>query len=136
MKKGLRALWSRKAFIGRAWRLSLKMTMRLCKCAITHKIMCVAVACWGIMDIALERSELSELELLQTASYTMITGAMRTTPAKVPEMILDLSTRGMAVECAALMAAYLLPRPDLIGHNRIWAKADKVDCKFSIIKTT
>ncbi len=68
----------------------------------------------------------------------MITGAMRTTPTKVLKMLLDLLTFGMAVESAALMAAYRLPRPDPrnlgIGHNRIWAKADKLCTKFSMIK--
>ncbi len=67
----------------------------------------------------------------------MITGAMRTTPTKVLAMFLDLPTLGTAVESAALMAAYHLPGPDLrnlgIGHNRIRAKADKVDSKFSMM---
>ncbi len=44
----------------------------------------------------------------------------------------------MAVESAALMATYRSPRPnpkDLgIGHNWIWAKADKMDNNFSVIK--
>ncbi len=64
--------------------------------------------------------------------------AMRTIPTKVLEMLLDLQTLGMAVESAALMATYCLQRPDLrnqvIGHNRIGAKADKVDSKFRMIK--
>ncbi len=64
--------------------------------------------------------------------------ATRTTPTKVLEMLLDLPTLGTVVESAALMAAYRLPRPDprniKIGHNRIWAKADKVDSEFSMIK--
>ncbi len=68
----------------------------------------------------------------------MITGAMRTTPTKVLEMFLDLPTLGTAVESAALMAAYRLPRPNPknlgIGHNRIWVKTDKMDNKFSMIK--
>ncbi len=42
------------------------------------------------------------------------------------------------MESAALIAAYPLPRSDLrnrgIGHNQIWAKADKVDSKFRMIK--
>ncbi len=85
------------------------------------------------MDIALTRSE---LERLQRAACTMITGVMRTIPTKVLEMLLDLLTFEMAVESAALMT-YHLPMPDLrnrgIGHNRIWAKADEVDGKFSLI---
>ncbi len=87
------------------------------------------------MDIALTRSE---LERLRRATCIMITEAMRTTPTKVLEMFLDLSTLGMVVESAALMAAYRLPRPNLnnlgIGHNWIWVKADKMDNKFSTIK--
>ncbi len=87
------------------------------------------------MDIALARSE---LERLQKAACIMITGPMRTTPTKVLEMFLDLPTLGMAAESAVLMAAYCLPKPDLknleIGHNRITAKADKMDNKFSMIK--
>ncbi len=63
---------------------------------------------------------------------------MRTTPTKVLEMLLDLITFGTAVEFAALMAAYHLPRRDSrnlrIGHSRIWTKADKLDSKFSMIK--
>ncbi len=57
----------------------------------------------------------SELERLQRAAYIMITGAMRTTPTKVLEMLLDRPTLGMAVEFAALMAANDLGT----GHNRI-----------------
>ncbi len=53
-------------------------------------------------------------------------------------MFLDLPTFGTTVESAALMAAYHLPRSDLrnlvIGHNRTWAKVDKMDSKFSMIK--
>ncbi len=80
----------------------------------------------------------SELERLQRAACIMITGAMRTTPAKVLEMFLDLPTLRTAVESAALMAAYHLPRPDPknlgIRYNRIYAKDDKIDNKFSMIK--
>ncbi len=68
----------------------------------------------------------------------MMTGAMRTTPTKMLEIFLDLPTLGMAVESAAQMAAYSLLRPNPknleIWHNQIWAKADKMDNKFSIIK--
>ncbi len=68
----------------------------------------------------------------------MITGAMRTTPAKVSEMLLDLPTFGMVVESAAQMTADRIPRPDPRnlgrGHNWIWAQVDKVDRKFSKIK--
>ncbi len=84
------------------------------------------------MDIALTRSK---LEHLQRAACTV---AMRTTPIKMLEILLDLPTLRTVVESAALMAAYHLLRPDLrnlrIGHNRIWAKADKVDTKFNMIK--
>ncbi len=87
------------------------------------------------MDIALAKSELKRL---QRAACTMITGAMRSTPTKVLEMLLDLPTLGTVVEFATLMAACHLPRSDLrnlgIGHNRIWAKADKLDSKFSMVK--
>ncbi len=80
----------------------------------------------------------SELERLQRAACTMITGEMRTTLTKVLEMLLDLPILGTGVESVALMAAYCLPRPDLrnlgIGHNQIWAKVDKVDSKFGTIK--
>ncbi len=51
---------------------------------------------------------------------------------------MDLPTLEMAVESAALMAAYRLPRPNPknlgVGHNRIWVKADKMNNKFSMIK--
>ncbi len=44
----------------------------------------------------------------------------------------------MAVEFKALMAAHHVSRLDPrnlgIGHNRIWAEADKEDNKFSMIK--
>ncbi len=90
-----------------------------------------------IMDIALVWSK---LERLQRTACIMITEAMRTTPTKVLEMLLDLPTLKMApaVESTALTASYRLPRPDLrnlgIGHNWICAKADKVNSKFSTIK--
>ncbi len=64
----------------------------------------------------------------------MITGAMRTTSTKVLEMFFHLPTLGTTME----LAAYHLPRSDPrnlgTGHNRIWAKVDKVDSKFSMIK--
>ncbi len=131
VKKRLRVLLSCNAFIGRAWGLSPKMKRWLYKRMIIPKITYAVVVWWYIMDIALARSE---LERLQTATCSMITGAMRTTPTKVLEMLLDLPTLTTAVESAAQMAAYHLPRQDLwnlgIGHNQIWAKADKVDSKF------
>ncbi len=87
------------------------------------------------MDIALTKSE---LEGLQKAACIMITGAMRTIPTKVLEMFLDLPTLGGAVESAALMTEYRLPRPNSknlgIGHNQSWKNADKMDNKFSTIK--
>ncbi len=65
-------------------------------------------------------------------------GAMRTTPTKVLEVLLDLPILRMAVESEAPMAICRLPRPNPrnleIGHNRIWAEADKVDSKFSMTK--
>ncbi len=79
------------------------------------------------MDVALVKYE---LERLQRAAYIMITGAMRQTSTNVFEMILHLPSLGMAVEAAALMAAYRLPRPNPknleIGDNRTWAKVDEV----------
>ncbi len=99
------------------------------------KITYATVTWWDRMDIALARSL---PERLQRAVCVMITGAMRTTSTKVLEMFLDLLTLGMAVELAALMVAYRLPEPNPknleIVYNRIWAKADKVDSKFSMIK--
>ncbi len=80
----------------------------------------------------------SEMEHLQKAACIMITRAMKTTPTKVLEMFMDLPTLGTVVESAALMAAYRLLRPNPknlgIGHNWIWAKADKMDNEFSMIK--
>ncbi len=98
---GLRALWSCSAFIGRAWGLSPKMALWLYKRVIIPKIIYAAVAWWYRMDIALVRSK---LERLQRAACIMIAGAMRTTPTKVLRMFLDLSTLGMAMTSAALMA--------------------------------
>ncbi len=67
----------------------------------------------------------------------MNTGVMRATPTKVLEMLLDLSTLGTVVDSAALKATYHLPWTDPrnlgIGHNWIWAKADKVNSKFCVI---
>ncbi len=87
------------------------------------------------MDIALARSE---LERLHRAACIMITGAIRTTPIKKLEMLLDPPILGMAMESAALMAAYCLRRPDTrslgIEHNRIQAKTYKVNSKFNKIK--
>ncbi len=126
VKKELRALWSCNAYIGRTWGLSPKMALWLYQRVIILKITYAAVAWWDGMGIALTRSE---LERLQRAACNMITGAMRTTPTKVLEMFLDLPTLGTAVESAALMAAYRLPRPNPknlgIGYNWIWVKADK-----------
>ncbi len=86
------------------------------------------------MDIALARTE---RERLQRAACIMITAAMRTTPTKLLEMFLDLPRLGMSVESATLKAAYRLPRLNPknlgIGHNRIWAKVDKMD-RFSMIQ--
>ncbi len=76
---------------------------------IIPEIAYAAVAWWDIIDIALARFE---LERLQMAASIMIQGAMRTTPTKVLEMLLDLPTLGTVVESAALMAAYCLLRPD------------------------
>ncbi len=87
------------------------------------------------MDIALERFE---LEHRQRAACTMIMEAMRTTPTKVLEMLLDLPTLEMVVEFAALMVAYHLPRSNLrnlgIGQNRIWAKECMDDNFTSLYK--
>ncbi len=87
------------------------------------------------MDIDYARYKLKRL---QKAACTMITGAMRITSTKALEMFLDLPTLETAEESAALMAAYRLLRPDPrilgVGHNRIWAKSDQVDSKFSMIK--
>ncbi len=72
------------------------------------------------MDIAFARFE---MEHLQRAACTMITGAMRTTPTKALEMLLYLPTLRTTQESAALMTAYRLLRLDSrnlgIGHNRI-----------------
>ncbi len=74
MKKGLRALWSCSAFIGRAWGFSPKMILWLYKRVIISKITYEAVAWWDIRDIGLARSE---LERLQRAACIMITGVVR-----------------------------------------------------------
>ncbi len=121
--------------MGRTWGLSPKMALWLYKHVIILKITYAAVTWWDIINIALARSK---LERLQRVACIMITGTMRTTPTKVLEMFLDLPTLGTAVESAALMAAYRLPRPNPknlgIEHNRIGVKADKMDNKFNKIK--
>ncbi len=65
---------------------------------------------------------------------------MKTTSPNVLGMLPDLPALRRAVEFAALMAAYRLLRLDLrnlgIGRIQIGAKANKVDSKFSMIKTT
>ncbi len=128
MKNGLKALWSCNVYIGRPWGLWIKIAPWLYKRVIIHKITYAAVVWWDGMGIV----------CLQRAACIMIKGAMRTTPTKVQEMFLDLPTLETVVESAALMAVYRLPRPNPknlgIGHNRIWAKADKMDNKFSMIK--
>ncbi len=106
--------------------LSPKTTLWLYKRAINPRITYAAVALWDIMDTALASSE---WDCLQRVACIMITGAMRTTPTKVLQMLLDLPTLGMAVGSAALDPGNLGTR-----HNLIWAKADKVNRKFSIIK--
>ncbi len=98
MKKGLRALWSCNAFIGRTWGLSPKMALWLYKRVITPEFTYATVAWWDGLGIALTRSE---LERLHRAACIMITGAMRTTPTKVLEMFMDLPTLGTAVESLA-----------------------------------
>ncbi len=98
------------AYIGRTGGLLPKTALWLYKFVTIPKITCAAVAWWDSMDIALARSE---LEHLQRTTCIMITEAMRTTPIKVSEMFLDLSTLETAVESAALIAPYLLPRPNL-----------------------
>ncbi len=80
VKKGLRALWSCNAYIGRTWGLSPKTALWLHKCVIIAKITYAAVARWDSMDIALTRSE---LERLQRTANIMISGTMRTLPTKV-----------------------------------------------------
>ncbi len=66
----------------------------------------------------------------------MITGAMRTTPTKVLEMLLDLPTLEMVVESTALMAAYHLKRPDPrnleMRHNRIWVMIQRAVWHYSL----
>ncbi len=61
-KKGLRALWSYNAFIGKSWGLSLKMTLCLYKRVIILKITYAVIAWWNIMDIAVTRSQLKRLQ--------------------------------------------------------------------------
>ncbi len=134
-EEGAEVLWLCNAFICRAQGLSPKITLWLYKCVIIPKVAYAAVTWWDIMDMALAWSE---LERLQRAVCTMFTGEMRTTPAKVLEMLLDLPTLGTAMESATLMAAYRLQSPNprnlLIGRNWIWTKVDKVDSQFSMIK--
>ncbi len=68
----------------------------------------------------------------------MITGAMRTTPTKVMEMLLDLPIHSIVVEAVTLISAYHLPRPDQedleIGQGIVWKKAERVDNKFAMAK--
>ncbi len=89
VKKGLRALWPCNAVIGRAWALLPNITLWLYKLVIIHKIRYAAVTCRDIMDIALA---MFELERLQRVICTIITGAMKTTPTKVLQMLLDQPT--------------------------------------------
>ncbi len=78
------------------------------------------------MKMALTRSELDRR--LRAAGVT-ITGAMRTTPTKMLEILLDLPQLGTVVEAVALAAACRLRRPNQnalkIGHSRIWIKAER-----------
>ncbi len=88
------------------------------------------------MEISLARSDLERLQRASRMHYDH--RAMKTIPKKSAEMLLDLPTLGIAVEYAAMKAAYCLPMPDPrnlgTGHNRILARADKVYHNFSMIK--
>ncbi len=130
VKKGLRAL-SCNAFINRTWGFLPKMALWLNKHVIIPKITYAAVTCGTKWTL-----------LWQSQSWKVCrrphVGAMRTTPTKVLELLLELLTLRTLMDSAVLMAAYCLPGPDPrnlgIGHDQIRAKADKVDNKFSMIK--
>ncbi len=80
-----------------------------------------------------------ELQHLQRAACIMITGAMRTTPIKMMEMLLNLPTLSTVIEAATLTAAYRLPRPDKRPWKRDIAESGRlknVDNKFTMKKTT
>ncbi len=54
----------------------------------------------------------TELQHIQRAVCIMFTGATRTTPTNVMEMILDLSTLSTVVEVAALTAVFCQSKPE------------------------
>ncbi len=110
-------------------------SQRLQKRVIIPKITCAAVAWWHGMDIALARSE---LEHLQRAACIMITGAMRTTQKKSAGDVLGSANTGNGDRVCSTDDS--IPPTEIksknlgMGHNRIWAKADKMNSKFSMIK--
>ncbi len=107
----------------------------LYKYAVIPEMKYAAVVWWTRTEVAPTWTELS---CLQRAACIMITGAMRTTPTKLMEMLPDLLNLSMVVNVAALTAAYRLLRPDQkarkTGHGRIWKKAEKADNKFTMTK--
>ncbi len=132
VKKGPRALWSYEVFIGSAWELLPKMTLWLYQCVIIHKITYVAAACWDIVDIGKVRMGTS----LEGCTHYDHRGNENNSDKSTGNALGSANTWNGGRVCRT-MVAYRLPRSDPrnlgIGHNRIYAKAYKVDSKFSMI---
>lgn len=125
IKKAMNALWTCRRVAGGTWGLNPRVLHWLYCTTVRPLITYGAIVWWPCVE---KNSACSQLDKVQRMACLLITGAMRTTPSRALEVMLDLMPLELCVKMEATRAAYRLRVGQQLqacsyGHSRIWGWA-------------
>lgn len=129
--KAIRAFWALKSTFGHSWGLSPKVLHWMYSVVIRPMILYGAVVWWRRATLLTAQRVLNQVQRLASLS---ITGAMRTTPQKAMEVLLNLPPLDIVITAEAKKTAWRLRMNRLWseraahgGHADIWGSEPKSD---------
>lgn len=137
LQKAIKSFWALRRAVGRNWGLSPKVVHWFYTAVIRPLFTYGSIIWWQRANLVTAQKSFDHLQRLACVA---ITGAMRTTPTKALETLLNLPTLGVFIKSEAKKAAYRLnitgqwaQRVIGGGHAQIWKNVVKENHMFNFI---
>jgi ribonuclease HI len=99
IEKSRKSLWATRAMVAKSWGISPKIMMWVYKQIILPRITYGSVVWWHKAKI---KKYSSKLDSLQRAALMMVTGAMRSTPTKSLNVLMNVNSLEMQIQSTAM----------------------------------
>lgn len=127
--KALRSLWACRAMVSKTWGLDPKKMMWVYKQIILPRVSYGSVVWWHKA-----RSHKKELDKIQRTALMLITGAVKSTPTKGIESVLDVNPIHLEIYRIALNSAFLLISNEEWSSNNCSKGHLEIENKLKFLK--